>query len=186
MPAEEFAALVMSAAEDLPALPSQIHQENAALTARYSTPPDRISEPDKSGRYSLADVSAQEAVLTRKLRKMNRALSAGDFETAFQAASQALEILPWHPEALAFVDTYQEKVQAALVDKFGGMEARFELHASDDQLAELQTDSQQALLLSMLDGDFTLAEILETAPDHQLEILRWVNELVKLGVLGVF
>jgi hypothetical protein len=143
-----------------------------------SVPPAPAGEDDEArtvvhvgGRVELAQVTRQ--------------IDAGDYATALALAERALEQAPEDQAARRYVELCRKMLGRLYLGALGqrGHVPRVAVPAS--RLPELALDRWAAFVISRVDGESTIEDILDIAGLPRLDTLRILYELVQEGVLSI-
>lgn len=131
------------------------------------TPPNGI-EPSPPGEAAPADI--QQEIADR--------FALGDFAGALTAAELRLGEDPADEGARQYAESSRERLEARYVTRIGSLDYIFNLAVPAAKVKWLGLDPQAGFLLSLVDGQTTVAEVLEFCGMGRLEALRVFTELL--------
>lgn len=135
-----------------------------------------------SGRYSRLDSEARDSLVSRRVRQMNRAYDAHDYEGALISAARILSMVPGHPHAIACTDACSGTLEREYLAQLGGILVVFEIAVEGPRLGDLLRDPRTAFLVPLL-GELELGEVLDYCGERRLDALRVLVDLVRKGVI---
>lgn len=110
-------------------------------------------------------------------------LSAGDYGRALVLAESALDQHPDHPTLARSADTCRGELYKRYLERLGAADhvPRVAMHSG--ALTGLTLDHRAGFLLSCVDGDSTVEEIIDVSAMPKLEAVRVLYELLQEGVI---
>jgi hypothetical protein len=109
----------------------------------------------------------------------------GDFSGALEAAESKLAHSPKDAEALRFQSRCQEVLTTMWTARLGALDRPVRMLIAEDQLRWLSVDHRAGFVISLIDGQATLEQILDIAGMPRLDALRILAELSERGVIEV-
>jgi hypothetical protein len=103
----------------------------------------------------------------------------GDYAAALHAAELQLGLDPGDESARQYADTSRARLETRYTTRIGSVEYVFNLAVPEAKVKWLGLDPQAAFLLSLVDGETTVAEVLELCQMGRLEALRVFTELLE-------
>lgn len=94
------------------------------------------------------------------VREAKEREASGDFEVALKNCEDALRRDPEHEEALALVATLRVELEAVYLKELEPLSQIPYLRATDSSILELSLDPVGGFLISQIDGEITLEELL--------------------------
>ncbi len=138
---------------------------------RSLLPPGAPPEP------STAD-GAAEPTTDDIHREIADRFALGDFAAALSAAELQLGLDPTDEAAAQYAETSRARLEARYTTRIGSLDYVFNLAVPSAKVKWLGLDSQAASLLSLVDGQTTVAEVLDVCHISRLEALRVFTELL--------
>jgi hypothetical protein len=117
------------------------------------------------------------------LRELTDRYAAGDYSGALAVAEEVLVSSPDHPQALRYADRCRRVLTDMLLAKLGPLDQRAEAALRQDQLRWLSLDHRAGFLLSLIDGQATLEDVIDASGMPRLAALRILTELVDRDVI---
>jgi hypothetical protein len=102
----------------------------------------------------------------------------GDYAGALLVAELRLGVDPADDMARQYAEGSRERLENRYANRIGPLEGVFNLAVPAAQVKWLGLDPQAASLLSLVDGQTSVAEVLELCPMGRLEALRAFTELL--------
>jgi hypothetical protein len=119
-------------------------------------------------------VAADEAFAERMLEY----LASGDYVGALLAAEALLETHPGHADLLDTAQIARSELRRIYAARLGSLERTPRLAMGHEELLSVQAlDFRSGLVLSRVDGQATLAEVVHTSGIPSHEALRVLSEL---------
>jgi hypothetical protein len=143
---------------------------------------------DRDRRSLLPPAVAAEAVVVREAdepspndihREIADHFALGDYAAALYAAELQLGLDPDDQSARQYADTSRARLETRYTTRIGSLEYVFNLAVPTAKVKWLGLDPQAAFLLSLVDGQTTVAEVLELCQMGRLEALRVFTELLE-------
>ena len=103
----------------------------------------------------------------------------GDYAAALHAAELQLGLDPGDESARQYANTSRARLETRYTTRIGSVEYVFNLAVPEAKVKWLGLDPQAAFLLSLVDGETTVAEVLELCRMGRLEALRVFTELLE-------
>ncbi len=139
---------------------------------RSLMPPRKESDP--------ADAPDElEAVPSDIHREIADRFALGDYAAALSAAELQLGVDPNDDSARQYAETSRERLEARYTTRIGSLEYIFNLAVPAAKVKWLGLDPQAAFLLSLVDGQTSVAEVLDLCQMGRLEALRVFTELLE-------
>lgn len=108
----------------------------------------------------------------------------GDFAGALSAAELRLGQEPGDDNARQYAKSSRERLEARYTTRIGSVDYVFNLAVPAAKVKWLGLDPQAAFLLSLVDGQTTVAEVLDLCGMGRLEALRVFTELVEAKAIS--
>ncbi|MBW2211155.1 MAG: hypothetical protein JRG67_08915 [Deltaproteobacteria bacterium] len=102
----------------------------------------------------------------------------GDYAAALHGAELQLGLDPGDESARHYANTSRTRLETRYTTRVGSVEYVFSLAVPAAKVKWLGLDPQAAFLLSLVDGETTVAEVLERCKMGRLEALRVFTELL--------
>ncbi len=102
----------------------------------------------------------------------------GDYAAALSAAELQLGVDPNDQTARQYAETSRQRLEARYVTRIGSLDWVFNLAVPATRVKWLGLDPQAAFLLSLVDGQSTVDQVLEACRMKRLEALRVFAELL--------
>jgi len=103
----------------------------------------------------------------------------GDYAAALHSAELQLGLDPADESARQYADTSRARLETRYTTRIGSLEYVFNLAVPAAKVKWLGLDPQAGFLLSLVDGQTTVAEVLELCEMGRLEALRVFTELLE-------
>lgn len=110
-------------------------------------------------------------------------LSAGDYGRALVLAEAALDQHPDHPILRRSADTCRDELYKRYLQRLGAADHVPRVAMQSGALTGLTLDHRAGFLLSCVDGDSTVEEIIDVSAMPKLEAVRVLYELLQEGVI---
>jgi hypothetical protein len=107
----------------------------------------------------------------------------GDYDAALTLAEGILEVEPSHVEAQRYADSCRDMLRQMYLSRVGGGEQVPRVVMSPEQLRWLTLDHRTGFLLSCVDGQSSIDEILDVCGMPGLDAVRILYELFEKGVV---
>ena len=105
--------------------------------------------------------------------------AVGDFVGALSAAELRLGEEPGDEDAWQYAQSSRERLESRYTNRIGSVDYVFNLAIPAAKVKWLGLDPQAGFLLSLVDGQTTVAEVLDLCGMRRLEALRAFTELVE-------
>ncbi len=112
-------------------------------------------------------------------REITDHFALGDYAAALHAAELQLGLDPDDESARQYADTSRARLETRYTTRIGSLEYVFNLAVPAAKVKWLGLDPQAAFLLSLVDGQTTVAEVLDLCQMRKLEALRVFTELLE-------
>jgi len=122
---------------------------------------------------------ADERSLDDIHREIADRFALGDYAAALHAAELQLGLDPDDESARQYADTSRARLETRYTTRIGSLEYVFNLAVPPAKVKWLGLDPQAAFLLSLVDGQTTVAEALELCQMGKLAALRVFTELLE-------
>ena len=122
---------------------------------------------------------ADEALLDDIHREIADRFALGDYAAALSAAELQLGIDADDDGARRYADMSRERLETRYTTRIGSLDYVFNLAVPAAKVKWLGLDPQAAFLLSLVDGQTTVAEVVELCQMGRLEALRVFTELLE-------
>jgi hypothetical protein len=123
--------------------------------------------------------AAEEEVPDDIHREIADRFALGDFAAALSAAELQLGLDPADESARQYAKTSRHRLEARYTTRIGSLDYVFNLAVPAAKVKWLGLDPQAAFLLSLVDGQTAVAEVLEACQMERLEALRVFTELLE-------
>ena len=133
-----------------------------------TAPPPAWSETEEAGEVSPALLHAEIA----------DCFALGDYARSLSAAELLLGLDPEDENARQYAENSRARLETRYVSRIGSLDHIFNLAVPTAKVKWLGLDPQAAFLLSLVDGQTTVAEVLEICQMGRLEALRVFTELL--------
>lgn len=147
--------------------------EEAALEPLPWAPP-----PHSAGPPPAHDQAENLVEGARELHEL------GDFSGSLELVQKALDLVPGHPAALAYLARNEETLLAMYQSRHGPLDTRPRVVLRPDEIVWLNLDAKAGFLLSRIDGASTLEDIYEIGGLGRLDTARILADLVEQGVIA--
>jgi hypothetical protein len=129
---------------------------------------------------SVADASEPEDDLPNDIhREISDRFALGDYAAALTAAELQLGVDPSDQSARQYAETSRRRLEARYTTRIGSLDYVFNLAVPAVKVKWLGLDPQAAFLLSLVDGQTAVAEVLQACQMERLEALRVFTELLE-------
>lgn len=108
----------------------------------------------------------------------------GDYAAALSAAELQLGLDPEDESARQYAQISRERLEARYVTRIGSLEFVYNLAVPTAQVKWLGLDPQASFLLSLVDGQTTVSEVLGACQMGRLEALRVFTELLEAKAIS--
>jgi hypothetical protein len=143
---------------------------------------------DRDRRSLLPPAPAAEAVAVQEAglpspddihREIADHFALGNYAAALHSAELQLGLDPNDDSARQYADTSRARLETRYTTRIGSLDYVFNLAVLAAKVKWLGLDPQAAFLLSLVDGQTTVAEVLELCQLGRLEALRVFTELLE-------
>jgi hypothetical protein len=152
------------------------------LPGDLSSADDRAAEPPPERRSQVEVLSPEDEAL---LQPIVTRFEKGDYMGALMRAEDLLEQRPDLEAARRYVESSTELLQQMYLTRLGDGSTVLRLGLAPDAIQELTLDHRAGFLISLLDGQATIDEIVDISGMPPLEALRLLFEMYEQGVLAV-
>ena len=128
---------------------------------------------------SIVPVPESEAPQADIHHEIADRFALGDYAAALSSAELQLGLNPDDEDARQYADTSRERLETRYVTRIGSVDFVFNLSVPQAKVKWLGLDPQAAFLLSLVDGQTTVAEVLDLCQMPRLEALRVFTELLE-------
>jgi len=140
---------------------------------RRSLPPPPTAQPTRPDRVADAEMTVEDIHL-----EIEERFALGDYAGALSTAELQLGRDPEDAHALNYAQTSRERLEQRYATRIGSLESIFNVVVPPAKIKWLGLDPQAAFLLSLVDGQTTVVEVLELCRMERLEALRVFTELL--------
>jgi len=112
-------------------------------------------------------------------REISDHFALGDYVAALHAAELQLGLDPGDESARQYADSSRARLETRYTTRIGSLEYVFNLAVPAAKVKWLGLDPQATFLLSLVDGQTTVAQVLESCQMGRLEGLRVFTELLE-------
>ena len=116
--------------------------------------------------------------------EMKARFGEGDFSGALLFAEALLASDPAHEDALTYASSCRVGLAEAYLEELGGRESRLVLRCSTSELVAHDLDHEHGFLMSHIDGQATVDEILDVCGRPEHEVLRVLFDLLRRDVIA--
>jgi hypothetical protein len=134
--------------------------------------------PPAFGASATAVVEAAAEVPDDIHQEIADRFALGDYGAALSAAELQLGVDPKDESARQYAETSRQRLEARYTTRIGSLDFVFNLGVPATKVKWLGLDPQAASLLALVDGQSTVAEVLELCEMKRLEALRVFTELL--------
>jgi hypothetical protein len=124
--------------------------------------------------------SAESQATTRDEvhREIADRFALGDYAAALSAAELQLGREPDDDEIRRYAESSRERLEVRYATRIGSLDYVFNVSVPDSKIKWLGLDPQAAFLLSLVDGQTSVGEVLDLCQMGKLEALRVFTELL--------
>ncbi|MGD8316964.1 MAG: hypothetical protein PVH21_00125 [Myxococcales bacterium] len=141
---------------------------------------ERRSMMPRSKPVSALEMEPSQESLPRDLiREMTERFELGDYAGALSVAELQLGIDPTDDSARRHAVESRRRLEARYTARIGSLRHVFNCALPDAKLRWLGLDPQAAFLLTLVDGQTSVQEVLDLCPLARLEALRLFTELLE-------
>lgn len=161
--------------------------------ARLTPPPFRpvsqaaasLLDEDDGGALDLVDRRSRPASQSGDLVvEMSDRHALGDYTAALRAAELILGREPAHEAAQRIAKSCRERLTMLYGSRLGSLARVPTVAVVGEEVRWLGLDHRAAFLLSRVDGQHTLAELVDVSGMPALEALKTLVELLEMGAIG--
>jgi hypothetical protein len=131
------------------------------------------------------DADAAPNSFDERAREMQDLLDAGNHSSALVLAESVLASDPNHAAARRCADACRDELAEKYLTKLGGRDAIPRVTISAEEIRSLALDHRAGFLLSFVDGQMSIDEVLDVSSMPALDALRLMLELRMEGVIDV-
>ena len=128
---------------------------------------------------AVAEEEAAQPSPDDRHREIADHFALGDYAAALHSAELQLGLDPEDESARQYADTSRARLETRYTTRIGSLAYVFNLAVPAAKVKWLGLDPQAAFLLSLVDGQTTVAEVLELCQMGRLEALRVFTELLE-------
>ena len=107
----------------------------------------------------------------------------GDFTGALRMAELLLGQDEGHAEAMRYAEASRAHLEHIYSSRVGSHDRRPVMSVPEQEVKWLGLDHRAAFLLSRVDGDHSVADLLEVSGMARLETLKTLHELLEMGAI---
>jgi hypothetical protein len=147
--------------------------------------PASASEPPVSGtrkRISRARSPSQDDIIRIRFELADK-YAAGDYMTALTLAEELQRKVPDDIAADSFARDCRSQVEAAALARIGSLQNVPVLAVSPDELQKRSLDHRAGFLLSQLDGQSSIEDLLDVVGMPRAEAFRILAQLIEAGIV---
>ncbi len=162
--------------------------------AELGLPPEDVDAPlaldlpdalGDDGALGLVDRTRPSEPALDLASEMRERFALDDFTGALRAAELVLGRRPKDPEARRIADESREQLIRIYGSRLGGPGARLALCVDESEIRWLGLDHRAAFLLSRVDGESRVEELIDVSGMPRMEALKTLCELADMGALRV-
>ncbi|MGE0790976.1 MAG: hypothetical protein AB7S26_35220 [Sandaracinaceae bacterium] len=154
------------------------------LTPPPPAPPLPAGVPSDGGALSLVDQRGRQSSPGLDLAtEMQDRFALGDYTTALRVAELLLGKDPEHPSALRTSSASRDKLAALYASRLGSLDAVPEIGVEPSDIRWLGLDHKAGFLLSRVDGEHSLEELIDVSGMTRLDALRLLVELLDASAI---
>jgi len=146
---------------------------------RRSLLPAATDESSSADRSSAAPGESSTPTRDEVHREIADRFALGDYAAALSAAELQLGREPDDDEARRYAESSRERLEVRYATRIGSLDYIFNVSVPDAKIKWLGLDPQAAFLLSLVDGQTTVDEVLDLCQMGKLEALRVFTELLE-------
>ena len=139
----------------------------------------RSLPPPAMGAEPVAAQETEEPSPDDSHREIADHFALGDYAAALYSAELQLGLDPGDESARQYAETSRARLETRYTTRIGSLDYVFNLAVPAAKVKWLGLDPQAAFLLSLVDGQTTVAEVLEFCQMGRLEALRVFTELLE-------
>ncbi|MEM9067479.1 MAG: hypothetical protein AAGE52_03205 [Myxococcota bacterium] len=166
-------------------LPEERSDSFPALDA-VEAPSDTISLGDESGAaLDLVDRAAPSEPTLELAAEMLERFALDDFTGALRIAELVLGQQPEDADALHVAKESRRRLEQLYTSRLGGMSTVPRMGIPETDIRWLGLDNRAAFLLSRVDGEHTIEELVDVSAMPRLEALKTLVSLEELGAIKI-
>jgi hypothetical protein len=147
-----------------------------------SSSDDRPAEPPPERRSQVEILSPEDEA---RLAPIVMRFEKGDYMGALMRAETLLEEHPDFEAARRYVESSTELLQQMYLTRLGDGSTVLRVGLEPEAIQELSLDHRAGFLISLLDGNATIDELVDMSGMPPLEVLRLLFEMYEQGVLAI-
>jgi len=136
---------------------STVDRSTESMASPFTAQPEPVDDHGDTGDLEVEPVVADVDILVRDARDKEE---SGDFELALKNCEEALRRDPDHAEALELVEELRKRLQDQYLEELQPLDRVPYLRATDSSILELSLDPVGGFLISQIDGEITVEELL--------------------------
>lgn len=148
-------------------------------------PPAAVPDAPSGSAFDLVDNARPSLSNVDLHQEMADRFALGDFSGSLTIAELILGTRADDPAAAKYASACREKLEQLYVSRLGSFAARPKLTVADTNVRWLGLDHRAGFLLSRVDGDSTVEEIVDTSGMPRLEALRTLCDLLDLRAIAL-
>jgi hypothetical protein len=117
------------------------------------------------------------------LHRMKDCFTEGDYQGALEAAGQVLMVRPSHATASSYSRSCQRLLAQRHAERIGDLTAVPVIAMTPDQIRWMALDHREGFLLSLIDGQTSIEEIIDIAGMDRADLLKAIANLIEQEVL---
>ncbi len=145
---------------------------------RRSLPPPPAAQSASPDRPPAAPDEGSTATRDEVHHAIADRCALGDYAAALSAAELQLGREPEDEEARRYAESSRERLEVRYATRIGSLDYIFNVSVPAAKIKWLGLDHQAAFLLSLVDGQTTVGEVLDLCQMGRLEALRVFTELL--------
>ncbi|MDH3625520.1 MAG: hypothetical protein OEQ49_16755 [Myxococcales bacterium] len=145
---------------------------------RRSLPPGHAAKSLPPDRPVPASAESQATTRDEVHREIADRFALGDYAAALSAAELQLGREPDDDEIRRYAESSRERLEVRYATRIGSLDYVFNVSVPDSKIKWLGLDPQAAFLLSLVDGQTSVGEVLDLCQMGKLEALRVFTELL--------
>lgn len=156
-----------------------------AFVDRHSHPPGNIAQAQPNQEPTPQRMPSKASPAEATPKRLRERYALGDFTGALSVAEALLEMDPKNAEAQKFAGSCREVLMQMYVAKLSPLDQRPRVAIANDQIRWLSLDHRAGFLLSLIDGQCSLDELLDVSGMARLDSLRILSELLEQKVISL-
>jgi len=180
--------LDLDALSSLPPAPPRPNEEPLLDPDTERAPPPSVDSTSPDGdRFSLEFglPPAPQGKFDAALREIKDRYAMGDYSGALLTAEGILEADPDQPDAIRYANRCRQVLTDMYSARIGQMSQVASVAVPPDQIRWLSLDHRAGFLLSLVDGQSTLDEVLDISGMPRLDALRILFSLIEERVIAL-